>query len=196
MVEPVPYLFERLQANYAELETVTPVNVAIADRDGELEFHHLAEAGDDRDQLPDYYEGLGSFSLANVLAHAEKIPDLQQRLVTIEVPTLTFSSLCEREGVEAVDLVVIDTEGHDAEIVRHMDVPRWRPRVLVYEHFHLSDANRDELRALLEPLGYALLEEGFDSFWVDVGHEDDLTRVFRRLRPAVGPVTVATEHAL
>ena len=53
MVEPVPYVFDRLQSNYGDLDRVTLVNVAIADRDGRLPFYHLREAGDsDRDGCP------------------------------------------------------------------------------------------------------------------------------------------------
>ena len=38
MVEPVPYVFERLRHNYADLDRVTLENAAIADRDGQVPF--------------------------------------------------------------------------------------------------------------------------------------------------------------
>ena len=41
-------------------------------------------------------------------------------------------------------------------------------------------------------LGYEILEEGFDTFCLDPV-DDDLTKRFRRLRPAVAPVSVHDE---
>ena len=45
MVEPVPYVFERLRRNYAGTKSISFENAAIADHDGQLPFFHLAEAG-------------------------------------------------------------------------------------------------------------------------------------------------------
>lgn len=184
MVEPVPFVFARLQSNYAGNARVVCENAAITDRDGRLPFHHLAEASPDED-LPGLYDAIGSFSREAVLAHAHLIPDVEARLVTTEVPTLTFDSLCRRHAVERVDLVVIDTEGHDWEVIRTIDLERHRPRLLVHEHYHLSRADREASRTHLERRGYETMEEGMDTFSLDVTVEDGLTRRWRALEPAL-----------
>lgn len=189
MVEPVPYVFERLRHNYAGVDRVACENAAIADRDGTLPFFHLRDATPaERAELPSWYDGIGSFSLDFVLGHARDIPDVADRLVEASVPTLTFATLLQRHGIDDVDLVVIDTEGHDAAILRSIDLHVHRPRLLLYEHFHLSRDERSATRALVEAAGYETMEEGFDTFCVDPTSDPGFVAAWRRLRPAVAGV--------
>jgi FkbM family methyltransferase len=195
MVEPVPYIFERLRANYGRLDGVELENAAIAEIDGTLPFYYLVDAEPrDRERLPDWYDGVGSFSREKVLAHRKSIPDVDDRLVTKEVPCMTFETLCRRHGVEQVDLLVIDTEGYDAEILRSIDFEARTPRLVVYEHFHLDPSARRECRALLEDAGYQTFEEGFDTFCLAPQGGDSLDRFWRPLKPAVAGVSVHDEH--
>jgi putative sugar O-methyltransferase len=194
MVEPVPYVFERLRRNYEGVSGVTLVNAAIAGRDGRVPFFHLRDASPkERSALPDWYDGVGSLSRAAVLSHAPQMPDLEERLVESEVEALTFATLCERNGLDRVDLVVVDAEGHDWEIVRTVDLERHRPRLVVYEHFHLSQADRAAARAHLEAAGYRTMEEGFDTFALRRGDGDALDLAWERLEPAVPGVAKADE---
>jgi len=191
MVEPVPYVFERLQKNYGGIDRVTLVNLAIADRDGELPFFHMREAAPGED-VPFWYHGTGSFSREAVLGHAKNIPDVEERLVTTTVPCLTFESMLARYDVDNVDLLLVDTEGYDWELLRNIDLAEVRPRLVVYEHFHLDHGDRADALARFAELGYETLEEGFDTFCLDPV-DDDLTRRFRRLKPAVAGVSVHDE---
>lgn len=190
MVEPVPYIYERLERNYAGIDRVTTANVAIGERDGELPFYHLVEPADDeRASLPDWCDGIGSFSRDAVLSHADHIPDVERRVVQRDVAALSFESLCARFGLARVDLVVVDTEGYDWRILSSIDLESHHPRLLVYEHFHLPPAEREACRRYLEDAGYETLEEGFDTFCLDTGPADALTAAWPRLRPAVAGVS-------
>src|SRR5262249_33679261 len=139
MVEPVPHIFERLQENCGKAPRWQLENVAIAEQDGDLPFYHVAPASDAKD-LPGWYEGLGSFRRDIVLKHADAIPDIEKRIVTTKVRCLTFESLCCKNGVGEVDLIHIDAEGFDDRIIRQIDFDSHRPRLLIYEHFHLEPA--------------------------------------------------------
>ena len=191
MVEPVPYVFERLRKTYADVPGVTLENAAVSDRDGSLTLYHLAESDDDT--LPPWYHALGTTSRDALLRHAKDIPDVEDRIVTTVVPCLTFPSLCAGHDVHAVDLVLLDTEGHDYEILRTSDLPAWRPRLVIYEHYHLSPEDRAACRALMEDWGYETMEEGFDTWCLRPHEGDDLTRRWRRLRPGVPGVSVHDE---
>lgn len=193
MVEPVPHVFARLERNYGGHERVRLENAAITGHDGSMPFFHLIEAAPG-ERLPDFYDALGSFSEELIRTHAAQIPDFERRLVQTEVPTLTFSSLLSRHGLDGVDLVLVDTEGHDYEVIRTIDLERHRPRLLVYEHFHLSPGDRAACREHLHAAGYETKEEGLDTFCLDVGIDDRLTRRFRRLTPAVAGVSKADEQ--
>jgi FkbM family methyltransferase len=186
MVEPVPYIFERLRRNYGGLDRVALENVAIADRDGRLPFYHLVPpAPEDLEWLPDWYDGIGSFSREAVTSHVQHIPDVEQRVVEAQVASLTFDSLLRRHGDPPVDLLVVDTEGYDFEVLRTIDFDVHRPRLLVYEHFHLSPADRAACRAHLEQAGFETMEEGFDTWCVSPRTDDELTRRWRDVRPAL-----------
>ena len=186
MVEPVPYVFERLRRNYAGVAGVTLENVAIADRDGELPFWRLSDAApEERERLPSWYDGIGSLSREAVLSHARHIPDIEQRLVGEPLPCLTFESLCRKHDVERLDLLLIDTEGYDWDMIRGIDLERRHPRLLVYEHYHLSAEERAACRAHVERHGYETMEEGFDTACLDTTLDDELTRAWHGLRPGI-----------
>lgn len=186
MVEPVPYVFERLKRNYAGVSRVTLENAAIAERDGRRPFFYLAQAeGPEREQLPSWYDTLGSFSREAVLGHAKHVDDIEERLVTTEVPCLTFESLCRKHGVGKVDVIVCDVEGYDARIMRAIDFAVYHPRLVVYEHYHLSAEERSDCRQYVEEAGYETMEEGFDTWCFDTEPDDRVSRVWRRLRPAL-----------
>lgn len=197
MVEPVPYVFERLRSNYAALaDRVALENAAVGARDGRAPFFHLTRpAPNEAASLPEWYDGIGSFSRETVLSHARKIPGLEGRLVSTEVDVLSFDSLLARHGGREPDLVVVDAEGCDHEILRSIDLEAHRPRLVVYEHFHLSEADRDGARARMEGAGWETMEEGFDTWCLDPRPADELTAFWRGLRPGVPGVTVRDEAA-
>jgi FkbM family methyltransferase len=196
MVEPVPYVFERLRRNYGGVDRIALENVAIADRDGRMPFYHVVDASEgERERLPDWYDAIGSFSREAVASHAREIPDIEERIVRTEVPCLTFDSLCRKHGVERLDLLAIDTEGYDWEILQRIDFAARRPRLLLYEHYHLGREDRGRCRARLEEAGYETMEEGFDTFCIDAREDDALARTWRRLSPAVAGVSAEQEPA-
>ena len=184
MIEPVPFVFERLRRNYAGLDRVALENVAIADHVGARAFYHLAEAPpEERASLPGWYDGIGSFSRDAVIAHGRDIPGIEERVVRTEVPCLTLDALLERHAVDRVDLLLVDAEGYDWEILRRVDLETTRPRLVIYEHYHLAQADRERARARFAEAGFECKEEGFDTFCVDARIEDALLRAWRRLRP-------------
>jgi FkbM family methyltransferase len=197
MVEPVPYVFERLRSGYGTHERIALENAAIGERDCVLPFFHVRDASaEERAELPDWYDGIGSFSRDALLGHAAEIPDIERRIVRAEVTTLTFQSLCDRHGVDRVDLLVIDTEGYDWRILSSIDLDtRRRPRLIVYEHYHLSAEERAAAADYLRAQGYETMEEGFDTFGLDARRVDSLTRAWRKLRPAVAGVAAYEEAA-
>lgn len=192
MVEPVPYVFERLRENYAGVERIALANVAIADRDGQLPFFHLRPAEEGEAGVPFWYHGLGSFSRDAIMRHAGQVDNIEARIVHTDVSCLTFDSLCREHAVEHLDLVLIDTEGYDYEIIKRIDLGRYRPRLLAYEHYHLSPEDRSQCRTRIEAAGYETIEEGFDT-WCVLPAADELTEIWRGLRPGVPALSVHDE---
>jgi FkbM family methyltransferase len=189
MVEPVPYVFARLQSNYApHAKRVRLENVAIADCNGTLPFYHLAQVDNyEREGLPFWYDQLGSFKKEVILGHAHTIPDIAKRLVTSEVSCITFDALCQRNGVEHIDLLHTDTEGYDFTLLKLIDLARHRPRVLIYEHQHLSAKDRAACIAYLAQFGYIGFSEGMDTWCLNINassrRDHRLLQIWRELTP-------------
>ena len=117
---------------------------------------------------------IGSFSrsrcsLTKDLVPGELILDIERRTGALKVPCLSFESLCRRHGVGAIDLIHIDTEGYDYEVIKLIDFSAHRPALLLYEHKHLSPADRAACRRLIEA------QQGYDD---EAGHDT--------LRPPLG----------
>ncbi len=79
------------------------------------------------------------------------------------VPCVTFDALCDKHGFDTVDLVQIDTEGHDFEVIKLIDLVRLAPRVLLYEHHHLGEQDRQACLAHLTAHGFEMIEYRYDT---------------------------------
>jgi hypothetical protein len=143
--------------------------------------------------LPQWYDGIGSFSREAVLDHRRVIPDIEARLVETEVSCLTFDSLCAKHGLSHIDLLLVDTEGYDYRVLQHIDLARHRPALVIYEHYHLSDQDQTRLEQEMRGAGYELMSEGFDTWCLRPEADPGLTRTWRRLRPAVPAITERDE---
>ena len=193
MVEPAPYVFERLRRNYESIDRVTIENAAISEADGVQPFYQLRQVSDpEREGLPSWYDAIGSLSKETLLSHQDLIPDIEQRLVEVEVPCMTFESLCRKHGLDAIDILLVDTEGHDWKVLQGVDIEAHRPRLLIYEHQHLNDRDRADCRNHLEHHGYDTHEEWWDTWCLHSSADEHLQRKWHRLRWQVRGVS-ATE---
>jgi FkbM family methyltransferase len=187
MVEPVPYVFERLAARYGANPRIALENVAVADEDGTRPFHFLAEAASG-DGVWKWYDALGSFKRDVVLSHGELVADIEERLVTVDVPCRTFTTICERNGIERVDVVQIDTEGYDREVLELIDLDRFGPSLVIYEHLHLDPSDRSAAEKRLADHGFQLVSDGMDTLGVTasaLGHPG-VARAFEHARAVLG----------
>lgn len=154
MIEPVKFVFERLEKNFSKFENITLENVAISTENGVQNFYHLQEC----DDLPVTYDQLGSFSLKTVLKNSTWIPDIEERIVTTPVDCVTFTSLCDKHNVRDIDVIHIDTEGFDFEIIKMIDFESFQLKIILYEHKHLSSTDKAACHAYLQAKNYDLLE--------------------------------------
>jgi FkbM family methyltransferase len=166
LVEPVPYVFERLRARYGSNPRIQLVNAAVGAEDGHLPFYYVAESQDPA--LPEWYDQIGSFTLEQVLHpyHLEHIPNLVDRVVRAEVACCTFSTLWRNHPLPRVDLVHVDAEGSDDQILAQIDLAQLRPTILLYEHQHLGKSQRETVLARLHDHGYVALDLGSDMLAV------------------------------
>jgi FkbM family methyltransferase len=167
LVEPIPYVFANLTRRHGSNSRLTLVNAAISDHDGTATLYYLPK--DEDANLPPWYDALATFRREVLLTHSPWIADIDSRIATIEVDSLTFESLCRRQGIERVDLVQIDTEGYDYEIIRQIDLDKYQPAFILFEHYHLRPDERDECQSYLERHGYRSISNFMDTVAI---HED------------------------
>jgi FkbM family methyltransferase len=150
LVEPVPEHFQRLQANYANVPGLRFERAAIAGHNGQVTFHKVRT---DLPGLPRHAHLVHSLKYDVVL---NEIGGRADALTAIHVPALMFQTLLDKHRLDHVDVLAIDTEGADYEILRQVDFSRHRPLLVLYEHKHLSLADREACQAMLAGHGYSL----------------------------------------
>jgi FkbM family methyltransferase len=190
LVEPVPYVFERLREAYAGNDRVVLENVAIADHDGTLPFFHLADPAG-LDGAPAQHHLLGTSSRELLSAH-EAIPERDELIVETTVPCIRFETLCRRHDVRRIDVLVLDAEGQDCAILAGVDLEALRPRVVCYEDVHVPAGEQAACLERLRGLGYETMQEGFDTWCVDARPDDELTAAWRGILDA-GPAVPREE---
>ena len=161
-VEPVPYLFEKLKNSYGSCGRFSFVNAAVSGKTSEEKFYFVSPAARrENPDLPSWVEQLGSFDRGLITGHLNG--RLEPYITEILVPTITLDELFSRTAQKRVDLLVIDTEGHDWEILRQLDLGKWKPEVLVFENCALSDEDKRAALEFLAPC-YHVLNIGKDYF--------------------------------
>lgn len=184
LVEPMPPVFERLKRTYAGVDGLIFENVAIFATDGSMDMYYLPQTDDWG--LPRWYDALASFNRDVLLSHRSFIPDIDERIQTMTVPTVTFDTLLSRNGISDVDFVQIDAEGYDLEIVKSIDLNRYAPTMLQVEELHLDEAMSHECLSLLTRHGYQAIGNGMDLLALrpDLlhAHETRVRRTWDRLR--------------
>jgi FkbM family methyltransferase len=139
--EPVPEWLALLTENVRmnRLDHVTPVGVALSDRESEVEMFTADDAGS-------LNEGLSSLR-----------ESAQRSRSAGRVRTLPLDVFVQREGLSRVDLVKIDVEGGEAAVIEggRATLERFHPS-LILEWNEPASAEANGLASWLRARGYAL----------------------------------------
>ncbi len=170
MIEPQKEAFRHLSFAYKN-ENITPLNIAISDIDGSKKLYKIAFSNER------WASGISSFLKSQVEAqidngHVGRMckkygitpPANKADYITYEeVACLSFPTLFERYKVGKVDILHIDTEGFDFEIIKLFDFNRFLPKVVIYEHTHLSKEDKAACQHFLQKKGYAIRTYNADT---------------------------------
>jgi len=147
-IEPVPYAFKKLRNNYGSDVRFCFENVAIGKKIEKVNFYYVSElAKEQLSDLPYWYDQLGSFNPDHITNHlGERI---RPYIVVEQVDCVPLPLILERNHVDRIDLLHIDTEGADWMILQQLDLDRYAPDVILIEHKHLSPQEIVEMRSFL-----------------------------------------------
>lgn len=154
-VEPQPAPFERLRKSMQGVSRVTLINAAVDERTDSREFYTVSAADG---VLPAWTEQLGSFDRNHLLKHEDRAPGLAERIVILQVPTLTFSDILHSYELTKLDLLQIDAEGMDAKLLGWFPFETLRPGLVYFENAHMTQDEHQSARSRLSKLGYTFCE--------------------------------------
>ncbi len=159
LVEPVPYIFDKLKGNYAENSQLKFENSAVAHEDGEMTFYSIHPKMSDR--IPNY-ERMGTLK-KEVLTEIAKKFDEPDMIEEQTVNCTSFSSLLKKYDISFLNLLLIDTEGFDHEILKMIPFGEMLPEVIIFEHVNMDDNDYRSSLNLLKKQGYKLYRLGLDT---------------------------------
>ena len=151
LFEPLPLAFETLKQNCGGMDRVKLHNLACADYDGEAEFFiGLDGPQGQTSSLSDDPRWMHN--------HSGK---------TIRVTVRTLNNVLEADQCPPrFGLLLVDAEGMDFEVLRGIDLNRFRPAVICTEQFQIHPDKDERKYDLLRAAGYQDRGiVGFDSIW-------------------------------
>ena len=149
LIEPHPFAFESLRARHARRPHATCLNCACGAAQGRLP---LWTAGDKTTLAtldPDHHP---HFTGKERQSHVVEIRRLGELLV-------------EHKWQGQLGILSIDTEGWDLEVLKGLDLGKWRPRLIITEDSRRGD--QQEKEAYLATHDYSCQHRiGANAFWV------------------------------
>jgi len=159
LVEPQPHVFDRLKANYApQASRLQFLPCAVSDTDAERPLYFVAQSEIDRLGLPAWAGEVASFNRAHVQKHFP-----QAMVASVDIDVRTIAQITRAAGLERVDAIVMDVEGHEQAIIQDVDWNALGVRACLFEHKHMDGATFGALMALFQSEGFHLKRYGRDA---------------------------------
>lgn len=155
-IEPLKFYLDRLPNN----SHVIKVNCAISDKNGTTSVFWVDPNDIDEYELNGYLKGCSSIIRPHITTESElKEKNLEFLLNQTECEMITWEKLIERYDVESVDLLKIDTEGHDCIIVNNiLNSNKVLPNKIWFEANELTNPKFVEKTVRrLESFGYKII---------------------------------------
>lgn len=175
LVEPSPAAFKKLVANYEGISGLSFENCLISDQSGQpdLTFFQLKEPYRNSSIWAEQCSSLHRKVVMDSLYYlSSAYPDagfpirLEDALEEVSLPNLHVSELLRNRNIDRLDLVVIDTMGYDAKIIQSFPFAEIKPTVIMFEHFLLSNRDKQSLLRFLSDQGYAFIKYAVDTIAV------------------------------
>jgi FkbM family methyltransferase len=153
-IEPVKEHFNRLPICRKE-------NVAISNEEGSIEIYYIPLSLIQKHELPNWIRGCNSIGKI----HPTIVDYGYEQYVKVDiVKVVRIASLIKKYDIRKVDILKIDTEGHDTVILNDwLDTVDIFPTVVQFENNSLS--NTEEVNKIvyrLQKIGYECEQVEFD----------------------------------
>lgn len=182
-VEPIPYIFERLKENIKDPRAIFE-NSAISNYDGIIQMLTIDNVPIDNQVIHSCFYGMSAvYPPRNGLA-SDGDKEIVAKYGKFEVvPCMTLATLFTKHNIEHIDIISIDTEGHDWKILQQLDLQKYRPAIIRAEYINLSKDEQEELCAFFSRNNYIFEIEGqnidaipmeiYNELYSDMGMEQE-----------------------
>jgi len=163
VLEPLPDIFEKLVENYKCCPGIKPFNLAIHCSEPEMILHRVKP--DRAAEVPAFARGIASFD-ANHWKKSTLVPSVDF-MEQVKVRCISFSDFIKSNGIDKLDLLLLDSEGYDYEILMSLDFKNIKPRIIRFEHGVRDQVMSSEkfMRVCnhLNSYGYQIIAESYDA---------------------------------
>ena len=163
VLEPLPDIYDKLVKNYQSCSNITAFNLAIHETETEMVLHRVKPAL--AALVPEFARGVASFDAD----HWEKttiVPNAGY-MEQVKVKCMSFANFVKSNGIDSLDLLLIDTEGYDYQILMSIDFTLIKPRMIRFEHGVrdkvMSPDNFTAVCSHLNSFGYQIIAESYDA---------------------------------
>lgn len=157
LVEPVKDLYEELKYNYSNKYpnyTIEYINKAVSNSCGTTSIYYPTNSNHIT-----WIKQCSSLYKEHILEHGYK-----DNIKEYKVDKITLNKLVKQYNIHNLDLLVVDTEGHDYEILMNYDFELLKPKYIQFEYIHMDGFNTwkrnfKNLCKYLEENGYKQVEQ-------------------------------------
>lgn len=172
LLEPQKEVFKKyLKKLHAKSDAIITLNAALDNKDGTSAIYSISFSN------ARWATGLASFNrqaleeaVASDYVKACAINEgltlpatIEERIRKETIITISPQTLLNKYKLREIDWLQIDTEGFDFHIIKMFDISKTRPKVIVFEQYRLSDAERLECYKYLKEHSYRIKEYGRDA---------------------------------
>jgi FkbM family methyltransferase len=159
LVEPQPRFFSELVESYKGVDGLQFRRIAVGVRNEIRPFYTVADGSG----VPRDAGMIASLDRKTLLSHRRFVSDLDSHLRSEDIECVALNDLLAEVEADHIDLLQIDVEGYDHELVRVLDIERFAPSIVRFEHLHLT---RNQYEASIDRLiayGYKVCIEETDT---------------------------------
>jgi len=174
LIEPHPFHFRSLNANYDSLDHVQTLNCAVSENSAQMLLYHVSEAS--LPKFPRWLQGCSSLHVQRMNASvntaiAERdIPRDVGDITATFVPVRRLDDILKEANIDRVDVLVIDTEGHELAVMASLPHQSFALQLAIVECNGTDTVREADYLRAMQRYGLRVLRLG-DDLW---GVSDEL----------------------
>lgn len=172
LLEPQPVVFNQyLKRIYQKNKGLHPICAALGREDGKQKLYKIGFsemrwatglASFSKDKIKELFEN--GIVDKNCKKFGITIPQESEKRISFEwVDVICPDTLIKRYQIHQIDLLQIDAEGFDLEIIKIFDIPKNKPKVIIFENVNHGQEDLNDCYEMLKNQGYSLKQFGRDT---------------------------------